>query len=179
MKQIGKRIREIRKQIGLTLQDLSDKVNLSVSYLSQIENGQVSLSINHLETIGRALETPLIDFFNGENGNEISLVRSSNRRWFSLGKDAAESPLVSSRRHIEIFVIRLAPMSGQVNDSIHHGEEFTFVIKGSVVVTLGEDETYELNEGDVIYYKSDIPHRWQNNGNETAELLVANTPATF
>ncbi len=179
MKLIGKRIREFRKQKGYTLQELSGIANISVSYLSQIENGQVSLSINNLESIGRALDTPLIRFFDNENGSEVSVVRSVNRRWFSLGEDAAESPLVSSRRNIEIFVIRMQPESDKVKESIHQGEEFSFIIRGSVRVVLGEDECFDLEEGDVIYYKSDIPHRWQNIGEGIAEVLVANTPATY
>jgi transcriptional regulator with XRE-family HTH domain len=179
MTQVGRRIRELRKRKGLTLLELSERVGLSVSHLSQIENGQVNLNIGNLESIGRALDTPLIRFFVSDNGGEVSVVRRSQRRWFTLGEKAAESPLVTARSSIEIFVIRLEPDSDRVHESVHQGEEFSYIIKGNVRVVLDDDQTFDLEEGDVIYYKSDIPHRWQNNGAGTAEILVANTPATY
>jgi transcriptional regulator with XRE-family HTH domain len=179
MTQVGKRIRELRKRKGFTLQELSELVGLSVSYLSQIENGQVNLNINNLESIGRALETPLIRFFTADNNGEISVVRRMQRRWFNLGENAAESPLVTAKSNIEIFVIRLEPASDTAQESVHQGEEFSYIIRGNVRVILGGVDIYDLQEGDVIYYKSDIPHRWQNIGNAAAEVLVANSPATY
>jgi transcriptional regulator with XRE-family HTH domain len=177
--QVGKRIREMRKRKGFTLQELSERVNLSVSYLSQIENGQVNLNISNLERIGQALDSPLIRFFIDDNNGKVSVVRRSQRRWFSLGENAVESPLVTAKSNIEIFVIRLEPASDTMQESAHQGEEFSYIIRGNVRMVLGGADVYDLQEGDVIYYESDIPHRWQNIGEAVAEVLVANSPATY
>ena len=180
IQQIGIRIRETRKQKGFTLQELANLVGLSVPYLSQIENGRVNINIVNLESIARALDKPLINFFvNGSPPDSVSVIRQSERRWFALGEKASESLLVKSRSNFEIFVIHLEPGSDTVQDSIHQGEEFSYVIKGKVRVTLKNTNIYDLSEGDIIYYKSDIPHLWQNLGDESVEILVANTPATY
>lgn len=177
--QIGKRIRDLRKRKGLTLQELADQVGISISYLSQIENGRVNLNISNLESISKMLGSPLVSLFTNEIQDSVSVVRSSERRWFALGELASESLLVTMRSKIEIFVIRLEPGSDTVKESIHQGEEFSYVIRGTVNVLLDEDQIYTLKEGDIIYYKSDIPHMWKNIGSDVAEVLVANTPATY
>ena len=177
--QIGKRIREERKHKGCTLQELADQVNLSTPYLSQIENGRTNININTLEKIGKALNTPVINFFVDNSSSEISVIRKVDRRWLTLGEKASESLLVKSRNNIEIFVIFLEPDSDTIRDSCHKGEEFSYVIKGKVRIILNKHQFFDLGEGDIIHYKSDIPHHWQNLSNERAEILVANTPASF
>lgn len=180
IQQIGIRIREERKRKGFTLQAFADLVGLSAPYLSQIENGRVNINIINLESIARVLETPIINFFvNGTTSDNVSVTRRSDRRWFALGDKASESLLIKTRSDFEIFVIHLEPGSDTVQDSVHQGEEFSYVTKGRVRMILNNDQVHDLSEGDIIYYKSDIPHLWQNLGDESVEVLVANTPATY
>lgn len=176
---IGKRIREERKRKGLTLNKMADMIGLSVPYLSQIENGHVNINISSLESIGNALELPIVNFFVSSANPDISLIRNSERRWFALGEKVAESLLVKSKSNIEIFIIRLEPGSDTVHDSSHAGEEFSYVIKGEVRVVLNQRLSYDLSEGDILFYKSEIPHFWQNLGKAAAEVLVTNTPAAY
>jgi len=179
LEHIGRRIREERKRLGFTLQEFASRVGLSAPYLSQIENGHANINISHLETIGQALSIPIFNFFVNGSMPEISLLRSAERRWLALSDRASESLLVKFRSDIEIFVIRLEPGANTVHDSQHQGEEFSYVISGTVRIILGKEDVYELNPGDMIYYKSDISHFWENIGNDTADILVANTPATY
>jgi transcriptional regulator with XRE-family HTH domain len=176
---IGRRIRDERQRLNLTLKQLGEKLGLSAPYLSQIENGRVNLNITTLEAISRALGIPLITLFVDGKEQEVSLVRRSERRWIDLGGQAAESLLVKVRSNLEIFSIRLPASSDSVKDSSHEGEEFTYVIKGAVRMVLNNQQSYDLGEGDIIYYPSDIPHRWQNVSPSEAEILVVNTPATY
>jgi transcriptional regulator with XRE-family HTH domain len=176
---VGQRIREERKRRNLTLQELAKQVGLSVPYLSQIENGRVNINIGNLESIGKALDVPIINFFVNGPLPEISLVRQGERRWFALGELVAESLLIKSGSNLEICVIRLKPHSSTLQDNSHQGEEFSYVIKGQVRMILDEHPPFDLNEGDMIYYRSEITHRWQNLGDCDAEVLVVNTPATY
>lgn len=76
-------------------------------------------------------------------------------------------------------MIRLPPNADSAQDSSHTGEEFCYIVSGSVRVVLDNKDTFDLNEGDILYYHSDIPHRWHNISDEEAEILVVNTPATY
>lgn len=176
---IGQQIRELRKQRGLTLKLLAEQTGLSIPYLSQIENGHVDLNITNLKTIGQALEVPLITFFVNGTPSNVSMTRHSERRWYHLDHHAREALLVRSRSNLEIFSMRLLPGTEPTHDNIHPGEEFTFVVKGSIRLILNNQQIHDLQEGDLIYYLSDIPHRWQNLSNTEAEILVVNTPATY
>ena len=177
--QIGQQIRELRKQRGLTLKLLAEQTGLSIPYLSQIENGHVDLNITNLKTIGQALEVPLITFFVNGTSSTVSVTRCAERRWYNLDHHAHEALLVRSRSDLEIFSMRLLPGAEPTPDNIHPGEEFTFVVKGSIHLILNNQQMFDLQEGDLIYYLSDIPHRWQNLTNAEAEILVVNTPATY
>lgn len=177
--EIGRRIREERKRQGLTLKELGQLVGLSAAYLSQMENGHVNINITNLELIGQGLGVPLITFFINGNDSDVSLVRRSDRRWFGLGGHATESLLIKRRGNLEIFMIRLPPNADSAQDSSHTGEEFCYIVSGSVRVVLDNKDTFDLNEGDILYYHSDIPHRWHNISDEEAEILVVNTPATY
>jgi quercetin dioxygenase-like cupin family protein/DNA-binding XRE family transcriptional regulator len=177
--QIGQRIRDLRKKQGLTLKQLGELTGLSSPYLSQIENGHVDLNITNLEAIARALDVPLMAFFVSGHLSGVSITRRSERRWFDLGNYATESPLVKTPGNLEIFTIRLQSSSEPTRDSSHQGEEFTYVIRGSVRIVLNNVQSYDLEEGDIIYYLSDMPHHWQNVGEGEAEILVVNTPATY
>ena len=148
-------------------------------YLSQIENGLANLNLANLESIGQALGIPLVTFFVTNDPPQISITRRAERRWYNLGDHAAESPLVKAGGDLEIFTIRLSASCGSVPDSVHQGEEFTYVLRGSVRIVFDNRQTYDLAEGDIVYYLSSIAHRWENIGETEAEILVVNTPATY
>jgi transcriptional regulator with XRE-family HTH domain len=176
---IGSRIREDRKRKGFTLLEISKKAELSTSYLSQIENGRVNINISILEAIGKALGTPMVNYFLETTDPEISLVRMKERRWYDLGDRVSESLLLKSPGNLEVAVIHVEPGANTGHSSSHPGEEFSYVSRGSVRITLNDEYSYDLFEGDVIYYKSDKSHRWENIGDVTAHVLIVNTPASY
>ncbi len=176
---IGGRIREDRKHKGLTLLEVAEMAGLSVSYLSQIENGKVNINISILEAISKALGTTMASYFLDAANPEVSLVRKMERRWYGLGNNAIESLLIKSRGNLEVAVIHIEPHGNTGHPSSHQGEEFSYVSRGSVRMILNDRESFDLNEGDVIYYQSDVSHKWENIGDITAEVLIINTPATY
>jgi len=176
---VGSRIREIRKRQGFTLFDIASKVGLSTSYLSQIENGKVNININNLEAIGKALDTPIVNFFLEATDGEISIVRMRERNWYDLGNKTSESLLLKSIGNLEVAVIHLEPGANTGKPSSHPGEEFCYITHGIVRLTLNGTHQYDLFEGDLIYYKSNKSHFWENISDESAELLIVNTPASY
>lgn len=75
------------------------------------------------------------------------------------------------------FVIDIFPSSEEeVKLSTHEGEEFIYVLEGEVEIKYGKD-TYELKQGDSIYYESIVAHHVHSHGNEKAKILaVVYTP---
>ena len=63
LSEIADKIKELRKEKGYTLKDLADKTELSVSFLSQVENGSSSLAITSLKKLADAFSVPMTYFF--------------------------------------------------------------------------------------------------------------------
>lgn len=177
---VGERIRALRRKRGLTLQQFTEQVGISTSYLSQIENARANTNLTTLQRIASALQVPLVDLFSDENTFQVSVVRKDDRRIYPLDCEGVEHLLFSqTRTALQVAVIELPPHCAIPRADRHPGEEFTYVLSGRLRMRLGDDLSYDLETGDIIYYRSVLPHRWENMGDAPLRVLVANTPATF
>jgi transcriptional regulator with XRE-family HTH domain len=176
--QLGRRIRALRTERGHTLTGLAARVGITRSFLSSVERGVAYPSILVLRTIASALEVPVFLLFTAPESNGI-VVRKEARKVIQPPGASMAYELVSPdvRRKIEMIIVRLKPgVDGSA--MAHDGEECALVLKGRVVITVG-DVDYELNQGDSIYYDSGLPHKARALGDEPAEIVSAITPPNF
>lgn len=176
---VGSRIRRLRLAKRLRLVDLSEEVGLSVSYLSQIENGKANISIATLKVILNALDTNVAEFFHQSVTGDYHIVRHHQQKYYK-GANGVEEALLQNQENFpfETCIIKIPPYGDIGHRSSHQGYEFTFVIAGKVTISL-DNESFVLEEGDIIFYKSILSHTWKNEGEKEAVLLVTNTPKTF
>ncbi len=177
---IGRRIRDLRKAKKIPLRVLAEKTGLSTPYLSQVENGRVNITIALAKKISDALEKPISTLFGVERESGAPIVRKASQRWISVDANtkAVETLLFSDEATFEVWQIHLEP-GGKTEPNSHPGEEFTHVLRGQVQVILNGSAVHALNPGDVLYYQSSIPHRWENPYAAAVDILVVNSPATF
>ncbi|HHY03601.1 MAG: cupin domain-containing protein [Thermoanaerobacteraceae bacterium] len=181
-KDIGKKIKELRNSRGLTLKQLSEKADLSISFLSQVERGIASIAVTSLEKIADVFEVELSYFFTPPQKHDSLILRSYEQKVFSveesriyhrLGNDANEKVL-------EPLLISLLP--NQTREEItpysHEGEEFVYVLEGILTIFVGNQE-YQLNPGDSVHMSSTIPHEWANFTNKLVKVLSVSTPRIF
>jgi transcriptional regulator with XRE-family HTH domain len=176
--QLGRRIRALRTERGLTLTGLAARVGITRSFLSSVERGVAYPSILVLRTIASALEVPVFLLFTAPESNG-AVVRKDSRKVIKPPGSPLSYELVSPdlRRKIEMILVHLKPgVDGSA--MAHEGEECALVLRGHVVITVGDVE-YELNEGDSIYYDSGLPHKARAVGEENAEIVSAITPPNF
>ena len=176
---IGSNLREIRKKKGLTLNELSQVCGLSSPFLSQIENARVNVNLNTLTAICNALEVSIVSLFEEERNSNVRLIKRESRRWMPLAGESVESIILNTRSNIELCIIHIPAGENTGLANKHTGEEVCYVKKGIVNVVLNEETIYELGEGDVLYYDSTIPHRWENNSQLLTEIIIINSPATY
>jgi transcriptional regulator with XRE-family HTH domain len=188
--ELGREIRALRLQAGLTLQSLAGAAGVSQSLISQIERGLASPSITTLRRIAASLNVPIAALFLGSaeasDGETDTLrrrlvVRRDERKGLHVPRSKIVYELLTPdlNRRIEFLwieyepgaVTRPAPMS-------HQGEENAICLEGSVVVTIDEQE-FVLNEGDSISFDSGRPHQVENRTGERAVLVSAITPPAF
>lgn len=177
---IYQKIKTLRIDQGLTLKDLSEKTELSVSFLSQIERGSSSLAITSLKKIADAFNVPITFFFDTDT-NHNYMLQEKDRKPFQL----EGSPTTYTRlngefngRSLEPLLVRLAPKQEQNQSSSHPGEEFYYVLKGAALFKVDGKE-YFVREGDSIHYPSEVPHSWENPLNEETLILCVLTPVLF
>jgi transcriptional regulator with XRE-family HTH domain len=179
---LGAKLKDLRKKRNLTLARLSEKAYCSISYLSQVERGQVSPTISSFKKIATALDVNLMYFFNDNDSMNSYVVRRHERH--KLINPAAKVVFELLKPTglggvLEPLLIRYKPgASSGKNSYTHEGEECLFIIKGKLEFHLG-DETYLLEEGDSIWYPATIHHSWKNPANEETLAIRVTTPPSF
>lgn len=180
LRRIGERIRGARQGLRMTLDDLGKAAGLSTTFLSRLERGQVACSIGNLLQIASALDLAPAALFDSEAPQRAPyrVVRASDSGTQAVrsGKDGdgyAWAQLASGRRDhlMEAFRLRF-PKGGAHGPLVSHpGEEFCFVLSGTVAFQIG-DEVVMLAAGDSIHLQSTTPHMAWSAGANEAEILM-------
>lgn len=179
--EIGERLRSLRTEQGISVRTLASRAGFSPSFISQIENGQVSPSIASLERIAEVLGIALGGFFDAEPGERSQIVRFKDRQklnsTWSRAKIEALGPMGGLNK-LDAVMITLSPggRSGKGPDA-HSGEEFALIFDGQVTLTLGA-ETYELQRGDALTFSSETPHLWENKTSQIARIVIVSSRFT-
>ena len=196
----GAKLRAKRREQMMTLKQLAEKTNLSVSLLSEIERGLAQPSMASLNKIAHAMDISLFGFRNeqprksplrfsearpfGPVGyvRDVRVVRAGARKKLVFPNKPAMYELLTPdlNRLLEVSYVQYEPglESGPEPILDPPGERFIFVLHGSVKYQLG-DETVRLNEGDSVYYPADLPVFVQVLGTRTCEMIVVCTPPSF
>lgn len=172
---VGRRLREIRAEAGLSIRDLARKSGLNVNTLSMIENGKASPSLETLQQLAFALEMHITAFFEDTTPpNKISHLKASQRPSIAFAHGTLEDLCAGLPRHrAETFLVTLKPLSNSGDNFIvHTGRETVFCLEGQLTYTI-EDQTFVLEAGDSLTFEAHLPHRWENTGpRPTRSLLV-------
>ena len=177
MKGIGERIRDLRKERKWSLEELSRRSGLSVSFLSQLERGRTSLSISSLKAIADALGEPIYRFFPLPM-NLSSIVRAGKAKWLRIEGSEVRYGLLGGSldgRVLEPLLVELPPHYEGPPPFAHEGEEFGYILEGKLTLII-QDEVYELKEGDSVHFISRVPHTWKNQEDVPMRALWVVTP---
>lgn len=178
--EIGDKIRSLRIAKGLTQEELANRCELSKGFISQVENDLTSPSIATLVDILEILGTNLTEFFS-ENGEE-RITYKSDDMFETEDEDLKYSLkwLVPSaqKNDMEPIMLTLEPDGRYIEEEPHEGEEFGFVLNGSVILHLG-DKSYKVKKGESFYFKPKLNHYISNPGKTVAKLIWISTPPSF
>ncbi len=179
---IGWKIRKLRQDKNITIQDLSEKTGLSKGLISQVENDQVSPPISTLLKIASALKTDIAHFFEQkESDSKITVVKSDERiktgrrgvKGIELGYSYESLAYKKVNKHMEPFVVTFEPKD---KDDIvmfsHEGEECLLLTSGQLEFITEKGDNILLEEGDCLYFESDIAHGYRAIGKENAVAVV-------
>ncbi|TMR98424.1 helix-turn-helix domain-containing protein [Nonomuraea basaltis] len=183
---LGRRIRQLRKNAGLTLDRVADAAQISASLLSRIERGAAQPSLPTLRTISQALGIPIAALFEGEDRSTASEHDAAGRRLVVRHADRRRLKVPDSRIQYELMIPDLDGAveviwgaiprgGGTTHPSSHPGEEVIVALAGHVAVVV-DDQEFLLAGGDTIRFDRSRPHRLFNPRPTVAEFVLVVTP---
>ena len=175
---IGKKIKELRLQNDLTLEDLASRSELTKGFLSQLERNLTSPSISPLEDILEALGTNLSEFFHEEEEEQIVFT---TKDFFVDKRDEYQIEWIipnAQKNEMEPILLTLEPHGTSHEMVSHLGEEFGYVLKGTVTL-VRDNKKYKLKAKDTFYMNGKKSHYLYNHGNSEALVLWVTNPPMF
>lgn len=180
---IGKIVNQLRTENNISIEELSKRSGVTADKIKIIESGEAIPSLTTMIKLSHALGARLGALLDGADEasavvtraaeveiNSQQMLSGDNEKsrqleFFSLARGIKD-------RAMEPMIVELEAGQGQVDvASDHEGEEFIYVLDGSIEVNYG-DKTYTLAQGDSIYYNSTIPHSLHSSSTAPARVLA-------
>jgi transcriptional regulator with XRE-family HTH domain len=177
---VGDSVRGIRENKGLSLSDISRRTGLEIKLLSEIEEGKVAPPLGTIIKLAKALDKKMGYFISGTEEFPYTIVRKNEGKFISrfdskktdtYGYEYMSLAPYKMNRFMEPFLVTLEPTDIEEERSTHDGQEFIYVLEGTMEVRLG-DEIHLLEPGDAIYYDSTVPHLVKCHGDRTTKILA-------
>lgn len=176
---IGYKLKALRIAKGLTQEELADRAELSKGFISQLERDLTSPSIATLVDILQCLGTNLKDFFNDPEEEQIVFKQDD---YFEKKDDELGNKIewiIPNAQKNEMEPIRLTLASGGSTypDLPHEGEEFGYVLSGSIIIHIGAN-CYKAKKGEAFYFTPSGNH-YIEAGKNGASLIWVSSPPSF
>ena len=178
--EIGEKLRRLRKEKQLTQEELANRCELSKGFISQLENDLTSPSIATLIDILEILGTNLRDFFADEVNEKITFTEDDMFETDDedLGYHFKWLVPNSQKYDMEPVLVNIEPGGSYKEEKPREGEEFGFVLKGTICLYMG-NKKYRVKKGESFYYQARETHSICNEGKTPASLIWVSCPPSF
>lgn len=169
---IGERIRRLRKSEGITLDELATRSGITKSALSQIERGLITPSIITFKSILDALGFTFSEFFEKEDKENLFVFKKNDYKF--LDKENIECLLLTpfgAQKSFDIFKITIPPLSATKEEGSHEGEEAGIVLHGAVIFHFGKKKT-KIRRGESYLYIPTKAHYFENRSKNKSCVLI-------
>nr|MBO4518101.1 cupin domain-containing protein [Clostridia bacterium] len=159
--EMGMRLRELREINGMTVKEIADKLGKTVAEYEEYENGKHDFSFSFMLNVATILGIDVINLLSGHSPklSDCAIVRKGQE--FFIKKEGAYDykhlAYTFRDKKGEPFFVTCMPGEEDKIFHTHEGQEFNFVLSGSMRLTVG-NMTYDLNKGDSAYFNSRLPH---------------------
>ena len=177
--EIGVKIKQLRLQRGLTQEELAARTELTKGFISQLERDLTSPSIATLMDILAALGTDVAGFFRETQDEQVAYSTED-----MFVKEEADGYTIqwlvtnAQKNALEPILVTIPAGVSGVEDDPHEGEEFGYVLSGTIMLQLGSRQ-YRVQKGESFYFVPNAEHYLANTGKNKASVLWVVTPPTF
>ena len=180
---IGQRLSNFRRARGMTLAEIANLCGVSEATMSRIETGQTEISANHLFILARELGADISEFFSDRTSplgiGMRCVTRQGEAEQHTLARYMSEvlgAEISNKVMHPAINHITAETLEEVGGMSSHPGEEFLYVLDGTVAVHSELYVPLVLNKGDSLYFEGSMKHGYLKTGDKTAIILVVVVP---
>jgi len=173
---LGRRVRTARLARRLTLEEVVTRAQFTVSWLSKLENGQLTPSLEGLVKLAEVLECGVDSFVQGLSVPPQFVVVKKGEGRRDAARESRAGYVVESLadqwrdRAMNPAIIHLSGVGNRSHPDNHDGQRFLMVLDGAIRLEYGE-EIIQLSEGDSVYIYAAIPHVLAPVGRATARVL--------
>jgi transcriptional regulator with XRE-family HTH domain len=176
--QISAILRRLRREAGMTLQELADRCGLASSTLSKIENGQMSPTYDTLLRVAGGLGLDMAELFTGKSSSDVGGRRTVTRSGHGVIRSTEQytyemlAAELSGKQFIPLLTTIEARSMADFPSLVRHvGEEFFYVLSGQVTLHTEHYAPTVLEAGDSCYFDSTMGHACVSSGDEPARIL--------
>jgi transcriptional regulator with XRE-family HTH domain len=179
--EVGGKIREIRQEVGITLEELSKKSGIALATLSRIENGKMTGTLQSHMKICKALGVALPRLYAGlvDEKREIDVQKKTLRTEVFLHNKKSSSEMLTSKvldkKMMPVMVKILPHGATDKEENKLNTEKFIFVLEGEIEAVIGA-EKYKIKKGDTLYFNASFPHQLKNIGKSEAHCICIISP---
>lgn len=177
---VGKNLKRLRTERGLSLERLAQSSGVSRAMLGQVELGQSAPTINVLWKMARALDVPFSALIASNQTSGAKVMRSDAAKRLMSSDGSFQSRALfpyDEPRRVEFYELKLSAKGVEKADAHAPGTTENLVVaRGSVEILMGT-EVHKLEAGDAILFEADKPHVYRNAGAGEALLYLVMTYA--
>lgn len=177
---VGKNLRRLRTERGLSLEKLAQASGVSRAMLGQVELGQSAPTINVLWKIAKSLDVPFSALISTTSESPVKVLREKDAKRL-LSSDGSFSSRAlfpfDERRRVEFYELTLSPKGVELAEPHAPGTVENLVVSKGQLVLESAGERFELGAGDAIVFEADQPHAYRNPGNSETRLYLVMTYA--
>ena len=167
---IGKKLKKFRTDKKLTLENIATETGCSVDYLKEVEAGKVMPPVGTLLTLSRALDIDSGLILKEQEASATKRIKAYTKRTDNYAYKTLTPG--AENKHLKAFHVTVDPEQKHSGVGYRHeGEEFVYVLRGKMEVTIGE-HSQVLKPSDSLHFNSGIQHSMRNTSKETAEMIV-------
>ena len=177
---IGTKLRELRQERNLTLQQVAETTGFALSFLSQLERDKVSISVDNLERLAQFYEVHMVHFFRAPEEAPVQITRRADilESIQAAGHGPAAVTLLANRigARIEPMLIRIQAGQEEPHFRAHDADTLLYILEGCATLISESGEETHLETGDLAYYVN-FPRRRVKNASAHDILLFISITA--
>ncbi|MBN1891450.1 MAG: cupin domain-containing protein [Clostridiales bacterium] len=176
LQQMGERIRALREIAEISPEDMARRCNITPEEYAEYENGTRDFSFSFLNNVAEIVGIDVMDIMSGDSPKLSTACVVRKGEGFRIDRRAAYNykhlAFTFRDKLAEPFMVTVEPSNEHEPElHAHEGQEFNYVVTGQMTFFIG-DITYILDEGDSIYFNSEVPHAMKANNDRACRFLA-------